>query len=297
MSNEEKEVTSSDDKSNSKECESSKTPADSSCEAASPTDGVVTDNQPQSSEEAVHPDTNEVKPDTQSEALPSGEAVSFKLVYNKTKYDIEFPLDGTIKQLKEHLSSIINVLPAMQKVMIKGLAKDEKTLRELGVTKGAKVMVVGSKLDDVVNVNTPKSDSSSSEKPSTTTSTKEPLSKQKLHRKILDKGLPDDVMPGIKNSKDVLPSYPLSGMVNKHGGKVRLTFKLELDQIWIGTKERTEKINMNHIRQVVSEAIEGYEQYHIMGLQLGPTEASRYWIYWVPAQYVDAIRDTVLGKW
>lgn len=41
-------------------------------------------------------------------ALPPGEAVSFKLVFNKTKYDIEFPLDGTIKQLKEHLSSIIS---------------------------------------------------------------------------------------------------------------------------------------------------------------------------------------------
>lgn len=36
--------------------------------------------------------------------------------------------------------------------------------------------------------------------------------------------------------KDSLPPYPLSGMVNKSGGKVRLTFKLELDQVWIGTK-------------------------------------------------------------
>lgn len=43
----------------------------------------------------------------------------------------------------------------MQKVMIKGLAKDEKTLRELGVVKGAKVMVVGSKLDDVLAVSSP----------------------------------------------------------------------------------------------------------------------------------------------
>ena len=33
------------------------------------------------------------------------------------------------------------------------------------------------------------------------------------------------------------------------------------------------------------------------GVQLGPTDASRYWIYWVPAQYVAAIKDTVLGKW
>lgn len=30
---------------------------------------------------------------------------------------------------------------------------------------------------------------------------KEPLSKQKIHRKVLDKGVPDDVMPGILNNK------------------------------------------------------------------------------------------------
>ena len=28
----------------------------------------------------------------------------------------------------------------------------------------------------------------------------------------------------------------ISGMYNKSGGKVRLTFKLELDQLWISTK-------------------------------------------------------------
>jgi len=53
-------------------------------------------------------------------------------------------------------------------------------------------------------------------------------------------------------------------MLNKAGGKVRLTFKLELDQIWIGSKERTEKIPMNNIKMVVSEPIESHEQYHIM---------------------------------
>ena len=39
--------------------------------------------------------------------------------------------------------------------MFKGLAKDDKTLREIGITKGVKVMVVGSKLDDVLAVSTP----------------------------------------------------------------------------------------------------------------------------------------------
>lgn len=37
-------------------------------------------------------------------------------------------------------------------------------------------------------------------------------------------------------------------MLNKHGGKVRLTFKHEQDQLWIGTKERTEKLAMASIK-------------------------------------------------
>ena len=49
-------------------------------------------------------------------------------------------------------------------------------------------------------------------------------------------GKPDDAMVGIKNKKESLPPCPLAGMYNKSGGKVRLTFKLEQDQLWIGTK-------------------------------------------------------------
>lgn len=53
-------------------------------------------------------------------------------------------------------------------------------------------------------------------------------------------------------------------MLNKHGGKVRLTFKLENDQLWLSTKERTEKLPMGSIKNIVSEPIEEHEDYHIM---------------------------------
>lgn len=45
---------------------------------------------------------------------------------------------------------------------------------------------------------------------------------------------------------------------------MRLTFKLENDQLWLGTKERTEKLPMGSIKDVVSEPIEEHEEYHIM---------------------------------
>lgn len=43
-------------------------------------------------------------------------------------------------------------------------------------------------------------------------------------------------LPVLFRSQERLPTVPLSGMFNKSGGKVRLTFKLEQDQLWIGTK-------------------------------------------------------------
>ncbi|XP_014610013.1 PREDICTED: ubiquitin domain-containing protein UBFD1-like isoform X2 [Polistes canadensis] len=225
----------------------------------------------------------------------SEEKIDFKVIYNKQKINVNFALDGTVAELKTHLQNIISVPHVMQKVMFKGLAKDEQTLRNLGVTKGAKVMIVGSKLDDILAVSIPSKQDLADE--ASSAASKEPLSQQKVHRKVLDKGMPDDVMPGILDSKEPLPEFPISGMLNKSGGKVRLTFKLEQDQLWIGTKERTDKLPMNSIKGVISEPITDHPEYHIMGIQLGTTEASRYWIYWVPAQYISAIKDAILGKW
>lgn len=65
-------------------------------------------------------------------------------------------------------------------------------------------------------------------------------------------------------TQESLPPFPLTGMLNKHCGKVRLTFKLESDQLWLSTKERTEKLPMGSIKGIVSEPIEGHEEYHIM---------------------------------
>lgn len=223
------------------------------------------------------------------------ETVDLKIIWNKNKYDLKIGIDSTGAKLKEKIHSLTGLPPSMQKVMYKGLLPEDKTLREIKVTNGAKIMVVGSTINDVLAVNTPKEVIQQEVKAEE--NKKEPLCRQKQHRKVLDKGKPEDIMPAIKGTKERLPTVPLSGMFNKSGGKVRLTFKLEQDQLWIGTKERTEKVPMGSIKNVVSEPIEGHEDYHMMAFQLGPTEASQYWVYWVPAQFVDAIKDTVLGKW
>ncbi|KAG5896350.1 hypothetical protein JTB14_005828 [Gonioctena quinquepunctata] len=223
------------------------------------------------------------------------DTIEVKVIFNKKKYDVSTTSSATIADFKKQLQGLLGVPDSMQKLMFKGLLQDNQTISNSGIIKGSKIMLVGSTLNDVLAVSSvSKQDIVEMDK---ATTSKEPLCKQKIHRKVLDKGLPEDVMPGIKNIKEGLPPVPLSGMLNKHGGKVRLTFKLESDQLWLSTKERTEKLPMGSIKGVVSEPIEEHEEYHILGIQLGPTEASRYWIYWVPAQYIDAIKDAVLGKW
>uniref|UniRef100_A0A8C6ZKW5 Ubiquitin family domain containing 1 n=1 Tax=Nothoprocta perdicaria TaxID=30464 RepID=A0A8C6ZKW5_NOTPE len=197
-----------------------------------------------------------------SDAEGGAELVELKVIWNKNKYDVKFRLDGTGADLKQRIHALTGLPPAMQKVMFKGLLPEEKTLREIKVTNGAKIMVVGSTINDVLAVNTPKD--AAQQEVKAEENKKEPLCRQKQHRKVLDKGKPDDVMPSVKGVQERLPTVPLSGMYNKSGGKVRLTFKLEQDQLWIGTKERTEKLPMGSIKNVVSEPIEGHEDYHMM---------------------------------
>lgn len=236
------------------------------------------------------------EPVEEAEECEIPEQIEFTVVFNKVKHDITFAYDAPVLDLKAHLERICQVPQHAQKLIIKGMARNDQTLRQAGVIKGGKVMLVGSKMDDILAVKSvPKE--ILEEKASSGQSSKEPLCAQKIHRKVLDKGIPPDAMPGLKGVKEPLPPVPLSGMLNKHGGKVRLTFKPEQDQLWLGTKERTEKLAMTSIKSITSEPIKDHEEYHIMGLQLGPTEASRYWVYWVPAQYIEAIKDAVLGVW
>jgi hypothetical protein len=57
-----------------------------------------------------------------------------------------------------------------------------------------------------------------------------------------------------------------------------LTFKKETKELWIGTAERTQKLQYNQIREVISEKIPkgsyagaeiGEGEYWMVGLQLG----------------------------
>ena len=171
---------------------------------------------------------------------------------------------------------------------------------ELGAKSNSKFMMIGSSPQEVSAVQTKPDASTLKDLQESTATKKEKLSEATMHQKVLSQGIPSDAMPGILNEHDPLPPVPICGMQTKQGHAVRLTFKLEADQVWIGTKERTQKVSLGQIRKVVSEPIVGHEEYHskslpifmfrtfrsldaisdlsvVMGLHMGPTDASLYW--------------------
>ncbi|ELR12678.1 uncharacterized protein ACA1_091880 [Acanthamoeba castellanii str. Neff] len=233
----------------------------------------------------------------QAEGGEAKEMVNFTLNFKKEKYEISWPWDDKIGNLRAHITQLTGVPIPLQKLMVKGAVKDDSaTLRSVGITQGAKVMLIGSTISDVMKVNlTP--DQASTVVAEEETKSTEPLCEQTKHKKIIEKGLPDNVLRGVKGRNDPLPSTPLVGVLNNRGTNVRLTFKIWSQELWISSKTSTQQIPFPQIRDVTSEPIKGHEEYHIVSLQLGQTntEHTKYYLYWVPAQYTKAIRNSVLG--
>ena len=122
-----------------------------------------------------------------------------------------YRLSNDIGALKSHLQPLIGIPPAMMKVMIKGLAKDEMTLRKLGVAKGSKIMVVGSSINDVLQMSsTPKDIGKGGGAAGSSSKEESSVTKVKQHKKILDRGKPDDLMP-VLGSCNINSRSPVSG--------------------------------------------------------------------------------------
>lgn len=101
--------------------------------------------------------------------------VKFKVMFGKTTYDIEMDTHETVGALKAKLEPITGVPVAMQKLTKGGILKDEETLEAKGITNGTKLMLIGSKVSDIIAVASTTPTTATSETPA---ESKVPLSKQ-----------------------------------------------------------------------------------------------------------------------
>eukprot|EP01012_Entosiphon_sulcatum_P024255 TRINITY_DN29428_c0_g1_i1.p1 TRINITY_DN29428_c0_g1~~TRINITY_DN29428_c0_g1_i1.p1 ORF type:complete len:4234 (+),score=586.19 TRINITY_DN29428_c0_g1_i1:35-12736(+) len=82
--------------------------------------------------------------------------VKFCVKFTKETLEVELPESATVLELKEHLERQTGVPVAMQKLMFKGqLKEDEKTLADVGIKSNAKLMLIGSTVQQVIDAVAP----------------------------------------------------------------------------------------------------------------------------------------------
>jgi len=232
-----------------------------------------------------------------AEDTNDAETIQIKVQFGKQMKVVSRSLDTTVAELKAEIAEQTSVPVENQKLLFKGQLKDVNTLRETGLKNGSKLMVIGTKPEDtkIANNTTTASNSKTGDWDAVAKSL--PWSKEPRHEKVLSKGVPEDAWPGIEGRQVSLrddQTY-IPGLYNSQGVKVRFTFKAELEQVWIGSPSHTQKIPYSSISKIEAQAIEGNEKYSILRVLLGASSANSYWIYWVPSQYVAAIKMRILG--
>eukprot|EP01088_Endostelium_zonatum_P014306 TRINITY_DN308_c0_g1_i1.p1 TRINITY_DN308_c0_g1~~TRINITY_DN308_c0_g1_i1.p1 ORF type:complete len:257 (+),score=68.81 TRINITY_DN308_c0_g1_i1:32-802(+) len=237
----------------------------------------------------IDPANLDLEPETETKEVAK-ETVTFEVSFKKEKFSITWPLDDSVLTLKKHIESLSGVPVELQKLTFKGMVKnDTQSIRELGVKPGSKMMLIGSTMKDVIEVNMApdpaKLAAAEAEKKK-----EEPLSDQTKHKKIIDKGVPENAGPGLKGRNEPLPKTPLQGILNTRGTSVRLTFKF--GELCINSKSNTDRIPYTSVKSVNTEPIKGHEEYHIMTLNLS---AGKYFLYWIPAQYTKAVQNNIMG--
>lgn len=216
---------------------------------------------------------------------PAEQRFAFLCMFGKKEFEMDMGSGETVGQLKEKLGKLTEIPPAMQKLLWKGVLKDDTaTLAAAGVKNKAKIMVVGSTMGAVLAST---SSGGVAPPPDEKAEPDSKMSEETRHIKVISKGPPDDAHPAILGAQEALPEVPLTGMLDMHGKKIRLTFKQSEGQVWIGSAERTSKYFFSQITAVTFETIESPEHpgYEIMALQLGKSEQSKMYIYFVPGQY------------
>jgi len=250
----------------------------------------------------LHSSQSVVSSNNKDSISPSNDTDEILVIVNFSKKNYKFKLSphDTIAQLRNKIHEQTTVPPSFQKLIIKGkiIQDDQTTLMHNKIKNKTKLLLIGSTIENVINVSSqglfsvPKK----TDKKSTDTDEVEKvyLSEMKEHQKIIKKGVPESAEKGEADKSIPVPKS-IKGMYTSQGEEIRFTFKNDIQQLWIASKDKTEKMSYLQIKDVVYEQIHNNKGYCIVGLQIGNTPNSKLWYYFLPTQYVKSLKYTLLG--
>ncbi|KAJ3068036.1 Ubiquitin domain-containing protein ubfd1 [Podochytrium sp. JEL0797] len=188
-----------------------------------------------------------------------GDPLSFRVAFKQQNFEMRMQEDETVAALKMRLSEETGIDVVLQKLLFKGMLKDDATLSDSKITNGSRVMLMASTAKDIAQVVTaPATAAASGSAAANEAAAKQSIFTETEHQKVAKRGKPD----------------------------------------WELEKERTQKVSYSSVTRIQAEDMPSPEGdgYSAIGMQVGPTEKSTLWFYWVPKQYVENIKDAVMGQ-
>ncbi|VDM32428.1 unnamed protein product [Hydatigera taeniaeformis] len=223
--------------------------------------------------------------------------VRLTVQHNRSHYSLELRPDCTVEDLKDKLEAVTNVPVDKQKLIFRGILKNDMKIANLKLPgREAKIMLIGTERDapvasDLSTVSATESDTNTENEP--------PPEEDKeivaCHKHVIETfGKPDNAKTSFSVPVTLADNETLTGLLDKKGKPLRLRFHPESSELWMATPSATYKIPLDTVKEVEHHPILGHPGYHIMSFQLGPTRKSRFFIYWVPEQYVASIKKKAL---
>jgi hypothetical protein len=239
-------------------------------------------------------------------AVPSAAAASMTLhvKHGKSAYNVDISPSATVDELKIKLETLTGVDRSMQKLMFKGALNSGQTLAAAKVKNKSKLKLIGNSLDTILTAvaNDEKQKSSAGtivgfeeEVAQLKDGDDGPWKDKQEHKRILAMGAPEGCGVGNKSLQLRLPATPLIGR-GADGQPVRITFRNDMmpPQLWLQSAVRTKKIPLGSVKSIKVEDTDETGEYVIFALQLGATAQSRLFLYFIPKQFVQSLKEAIL---
>ncbi|KAH7824536.1 putative Ubiquitin domain-containing protein UBFD1 [Monocercomonoides exilis] len=249
------------------------------------------------------PSSEEIPIEEHSEQLSQtnfkGEIIKFEIKAGKISYQIEFGAENTVLELKQYIEAASGIPVANQKLMFKGSMRNEATLTESGVLNGGKILCIGS-LPSAIQLTKQKATETTASleqilESEAKAKAEVPWCHEEKHRRVIMHGPPDGSISPESGKHSLPPSGQITGLMNSRCERIRIRFSAYERVMVILSDKGQEVLSYNKIRSVNSQPIEQYEGYFMMALKYGETDKHVKFIYFVPSQFVDAIKTTIIG--
>lgn len=213
------------------------------------------------------------------------------VAYKGQSYTIPVEEETTIGQVKEWLHGETGIEAHHQKLLFKGVLRDDYTINDYKIDNKSRIILMGTPAQNITQVQSAQAQPTKFEKDEQET----PWEDEERHKKIIKMGAVANAMPGNNGVWALPDSGSITNLRNQFGNQCRMVF--EFDCIRLSTNQGSTHIPYDVIRDVSWQKLSRFPGYGILHFNTdGKNVSKNLFLYFVPLQYMESIKLHVLMK-